>query len=217
VGESVSGGFVHAPLYDSAMFISSLVIIPSLASFVAKLETDFFERYQRYYGSIKSHGTIGQIEDARRRLAAHTLDTLVLITIAQVGMCAVLIMTAPLLVSSLNLQFRQISILRFGGLAAVFHFIFIATTSFLLFFDRRLIYLALQTLFLVLNLSLSILTLWLGQEYYGAGYFVACLVSSLLAYVMVVLTFQDLNFLTFIGNNPSIIPSAAHARRGWFR
>lgn len=215
-GESVSGGFVHAPLYDSAMFISSLVIIPSLASFVAKLETDFFERYQRYYGSIKSHGTIGQIEDARRRLSAHTLDTLVLITIAQVGMCAVLIMMAPILVSSLNLQYRQISILRFGGLAAVFHFIFIAATSFLLFFDRRWIYLGLQVLFLTLNLSLSIATLWLGQEFYGAGYFTACLVSSLLAYIMATLTFRDLNFLTFIGNNPSIIASSAHTKKGWF-
>ena len=216
VGESVSGGLVHAPLYDSAMFISSLVIIPSLASFVAKLETDFFERYQRYYGSIKSHGTIGQIEDARRRLSAHTLDTLVLITIAQVGMCAVLIMTAPMLVSSLNLQFRQIAILRYGALAAVFHFIFIASTSFLLFFDRRFLYLGLQCLFLMLNFTLAALTVHLGQDYYGVGYFLACLISSLLAYIMATSTFQNLNFLTFIGNNPSIRASQSQVRRGWF-
>ena len=215
VGESVEGGFVHAPLYDSAMFIASLVIIPSLASFVAKLETEFFERYQRYYGSIKSHGTIGQIEDARRRLAAHTLDTLVLIAIAQVGMCAVLIMTAPLLVEALNLQFRQIAILRFGALGAVFHFIFIAGTSFLLFFDRRWLYLGLQTLFFGLNLMLSIVTVYLGQDYYGVGYFAACLISSALAYIMAAVTFQNLNFLTFIGNNPSIKPSSAFAKRRW--
>jgi len=217
VGESVNAGLVHAPLYDSAMFISSLVIIPSLASFVSKLETDFFERYQRYYGSIKSHGTIGQIEDARQRLSAHTLDTLVLITIAQVGMCAVLIMTAPMLVEALNLQFRQIAILRFGALAAVFHFIFIAATSFLLFFDRRRVYLALQVVFLTLNLTLSVLTVSLGQDYYGVGYFAACLISSILAYVMAVATFANLNFLTFIGNNPSIVAGSSHANeRPWY-
>lgn len=215
VGESVTAGLVHAPLYDSAMFIASLVIIPSLASFVAKLETDFFERYQRYYGSIKSHGTIGQIEDARRRLAAHTLDTLVLITIAQVGICAVLIMTAPMLVSSLNLQFRQIAILRYGALAAVFQFIFIASSSFLLFFDRRWMYVWLQALFFGFNLTLAILTVHLGQDYYGVGYFLACFVSSLLAYILATSTFQDLNFLTFIGNNPSIKASST-TKRGWF-
>jgi polysaccharide biosynthesis protein PelG len=214
VGESVTAGLVHAPLYDSAMFIASLVIIPSLASFVAKLETDFFERYQRYYGAIKSHGTIGQIEDARRRLAAHTLDTLVLITIAQVGICAVLIMTAPMLVSALNLQFRQIAILRYGALAAVFQFIFIASSSFLLFFDRRWMYVFLQGLFFGLNLTLAILTVHLGQDYYGVGYFLACFASSLLAYILATSTFQNLNFLTFIGNNPSIKPSST-TKRSW--
>jgi polysaccharide biosynthesis protein PelG len=216
VGESVSGGFVHAPLYDSAMFIASLVIIPSLASFVSKLETDFFDRYQRYYGSIKSHGTIGQIEDARQRLSSHTLDTLVLITIAQVGMCAVMIMLAPMLVGGLNLQFRQIAILRFGALAAVFHFVFIASTSFLLFFDRRWLYLTLQLIFCGLNFILAIATVKLGQDYYGVGYFLACLISSFLAYVLATRTFQQLNFLTFIGNNPSIIPSAKGPQRPWY-
>ncbi len=216
VGESVKGGLVHAPLYDSAMFIASLVIIPSLASFVARLETDFFERYQRYYGSIKQHGTIQQIEAARQDLASHTLDTLVLITIAQVGMCAVLIMTAPLLVGALNLQFRQIAILRYGALGAVFHFIFIAATSFLLFFDRRILYLALQCLFLTLNCGLAIVTVYLGEEYYGLGYFMACLISSMLAYILVTSTFTHLNFLTFIGNNPSIRASQSTTARSWF-
>jgi polysaccharide biosynthesis protein PelG len=216
VGESVNGGLVHAPLYDGAMFIASLVIIPSLASFVSKLETDFFERYQRYYGSIKSHGTIQQIEAARVDLAAHTLDTLVLITIAQVGMCAVLIMTAPMVIGALNLQFRQIAILRYGALGAVFHFVFIAATSFLLFFDRRWLYLGLQCLFLTLNLVLAIATVMLGQEYYGVGYFLACLISSVLAYILVTSTFQHLNFLTFIGNNPSILPSSAARVRPWY-
>jgi polysaccharide biosynthesis protein PelG len=139
-----------------------------------------------------------------------------LIAIAQVGICAVLIMTAPLLVQALNLQFRQIAILRFGALAAVFHFIFIAATSFLLFFDRRWLYLGLQTLFFLLNLVLSIVTMYLGQDYYGVGYFAACFISSLLAYIMATATFQNLNFLTFIGNNPSIKPSSAYAKRGWF-
>jgi len=215
-GERLKSGLVHAPLYDSAMFIASLVIIPSLASFVAKLETEYFDRYQRYYGSIKQHGTIGQIDDARQRLSAYTLDTLVLITIAQAGMCAVIIMTAPLLVNALNLQFRQIAILRFGSLAAVFHFIFIASTSFLLFFDRRWLYLGLQCLFLALNLAFSVATVALGQDYYGVGYFGACFVASLIAYVAANLTFKNLNFLTFLGNNPSIVPSSSGHRRVWW-
>ena len=75
---------------------------------------------------------------------------------------------------------------------------------------------ALQVLFLTLNLSLSLITVSLGQDFYGVGYFLACLVSSFLAYIMAVATFENLNFLTFIGNNPSIIPSETQAQRPWY-
>ena len=44
-------GLVHAPLYDSAMFIAYLAIIPALALFVTHVETSFFEKYRAYYDS----------------------------------------------------------------------------------------------------------------------------------------------------------------------
>ena len=202
--ETVKGGLVHAPPYDSAMFIASLVIIPSLAAFVMNLETDFFDRYQKYYATIGSHGTLGQIEQARARLARYTMDNLALITVVQVGICAVLVLTAPLIIDALGLQFRQIAILRYGALGGVFQFIFIACTSMLLFFDRRRLYLILQALFLVLNTTLTLWSIAIGEDFYGVGYFLACLIASFVAYRMADRTFETLNFLTFIGNNPSI-------------
>ncbi len=216
-GERVDAGLIHAPLYDSAMFIASLVIIPSLAQFVMRLETGFFDRYQHYYGTIKSHGTIAQIEASRTRLKGDTLDHLVLITIAHVGICAVLVLLAPAIVDLLNLQYRQIAILRYGALGSVFQFIFIASTSMLLFFDRRRLFVALQVAFLLLNLGLSIASVAGGEDYYGAGYFMACLIASLAAYVAAERTFANLNYLTFIGNNPSIEASSSERdkQRGW--
>jgi polysaccharide biosynthesis protein PelG len=154
------------------------------------------------------------------RLSTFTLDTLTLITVAQVGICAVLILSAPAIVEALNLQFRQIAILRFGGLGAVFQFIFIASTSMLLFFDRRRLYLGLQMLFFTLNLLLTGATIELSEDYYGIGYFLACLISSFVAFVLADRTFAHLNFLTFIGNNPTIRQSTAakiNSQWGLFR
>lgn len=215
--ETVAGGLLHAPLYDSAMFLASLVIIPSLASFVVRLETGFFDRYQRYYSTIRSHGTYGQIETSRRELASYTLDNLTLVAVAQAGLCSLLVLVAPLVVDLLGLQFRQIAILRYGALGAVFQFLFIAFSSILLFFDRRGHYLLVQTLFLVLMGGLSGLSVWLGEDFYGTGYFAACLAASLVAFVLADRTFDQLNYLTFIGNNPSILPSAAARGAGRWR
>ena len=78
LGSTASGSasdFCHAPLYDSAMFIASLGIIPALSAFVLRLETDFFDRYQQYYATIASHGTYSQIEAARGAPARATRST----------------------------------------------------------------------------------------------------------------------------------------------
>jgi uncharacterized membrane protein len=211
VGERIAGGLLHAPLYDSAMFIASLTMIPSLAAFVTRLETEFFERYQRYYATIRSHGTFQQIEAARARLAAYTLDTLTRITLVQIGLGAMLVLAAPQIIEVLSLRFQQASILRYGAIGAVFQFIFIAASSILLFFDRRFVYLSLQMLFLVLMLGFSLASVQLGDDYAGVGYFLACLFASLAALIAADRTFDTLNFLTFIGNNPSV--SAASASR----
>jgi polysaccharide biosynthesis protein PelG len=203
-GQSVEGGLIHAPLYDSALFIASLVIIPALAQFVVKLETDFFDRYQNYYGTIQGHGTIDQIDRAREDLQSNAFESLALITVAHVAMATVMVLAAPAIIESLNLQFRQIAILRYGALGSVFHFIFIAATSMVVFFDRRRLYCALQALFLVLNLSLTLLTIYWGEDYYGVGYFSAAFISAAAALAVADNTLARLNYLTFIGNNPSI-------------
>ena len=215
-GEQLSVGLLHAPLYDSAMFISSLGIIPALSAFVIKLETDFFERYQQYYATISAHGTYGQIEGARSRLHGFTLDNLTLITVAQIGICAVLALTAPLIIDALGLQFRQVAILRYGALGAVFQFIFIACSAMLLFFDRRPLYLGLQCIFLGLMTGLTLITVHLGEDYYGVGYFLACVISGFIAYVVADRTFNNLNYLTFIGNNPSIQAATGLRKKGVF-
>jgi uncharacterized membrane protein len=207
-GERLGVGLFHAPLYDSAMFIASLGIIPALSAFVLRLETDFFERYQQYYATIASHGTYAQIEGARERMHVYTLDNLTLISVIQIGICAVIVLTAPLIIDALGLQFRQVSILRYGALGAVFQFVLIACSAMLLFFDRRRMYLGLQALFLLLMAGLTLVSLRIGDEAYGVGYFLACLVAGFFAYRIADGTFGNLNYLTFIGNNPSIEPAA---------
>ncbi|MEQ1716059.1 MAG: exopolysaccharide Pel transporter PelG, partial [Hyphomicrobium sp.] len=97
-GATVEGGLIHAPLYDSAMFIASLVIIPALAQFVVKLETEFFERYRAYYGAVQGHGTIDQIETRRVELEGFSFESLALITVSQLALAAVLALSAPAIV-----------------------------------------------------------------------------------------------------------------------
>lgn len=212
-GQSVEGGLIHAPLYDSAMFIASLVIIPALAQFVVQLETEFFERYQGYFAAVQGHGTIEQIEAQRQRLEGFAFESLTLIAVAQLAAGAVLALSAPAIVETINLQFRQVAILRFGALGSAFLFIFIAATSIIAFFDRRRVYCALQGLFFVLNGVFAAITASLGEEYYGSGYFLAAFCAAAVGLILADRTLARLNYLTFIGNNPSVTGVPVQPRR----
>ena len=203
-GEKVQGGFVHAPLYDSAMFVACLVIIPALSLFVVHLETDFFESYQRYFGNVRQHATLRRIEESRKRLVEIAQGSLFHILLIQVALCAVVVLMAPVIADLLRLQYRQISILRYGALSAAFQFLFLACSAVLLFFDLRTRYLWLQVLFLVLNAGATYACVHLGWRFHGVGFFVATVISSLVAYTVMERALADLNFLTFIGNNPSV-------------
>jgi polysaccharide biosynthesis protein PelG len=214
VGEAVENGLQHAPIYDSTMFIASLALIPALSSFVVNLETGFFERYQRYYATIATHGTLKQIEQARQRLARFTLDSLAIITITLAGIAAILLLAAPVIVDAAGLRFRQIAILRYGILGAVFQFVFIAASSLLLFFDRRQPYVLTQGLYFCLNVVFALVSLGLGEEYYGVGFFAAALIASGVTFLAAESTFRRLNFLTFIGNNPSVRGASSDTGQG---
>jgi polysaccharide biosynthesis protein PelG len=213
VGEQVSNGLRHAPIYDSSMFIASLLLVPALSSFVVSLETGFFERYQQYFATIASHGTLDQIEEARQRLARYTMDNLILITVSLVGGAAIVLLTAPIIVEVVGLQFRQIAILRYGALGTVFQFMFIAASAILLFFDRRWLYLSVQAMYFVLNLLFAVVSLLLGEDFYGVGFFAAAILAAAVAVMAGDRTFVRLNFLTFIGNNPSIRGASMAARQ----
>jgi polysaccharide biosynthesis protein PelG len=203
-GTQIQNGLLHAPLYDSAMFVSYLVVIPAYAAFVVHLEVKFFRNYRLFYSSILEHATLAQIRAHGRRLRDETIASLSGITVPQLAICALVAVSAPTVVDVLDMQFRQVGTLRFGVIGAAFQFLFITCSSLTLYFDRRMMFFVLQTVFLVLNASLTWALLALGPTYLGLGFLAASTLSALIAYLALVRTLYRLDYLTFIANNPAV-------------
>jgi polysaccharide biosynthesis protein PelG len=203
-GTQIQNGLLHAPLYDSAMFVSYLVVIPAYAAFVLHLEVRFFRNYRLFYSSILEHATLAQIRAHGRRLRDETIASLTGITVPQLVISALVAASAPAVVEVLDMQFRQVGTLRLGVIGAAFQFLFITCSSLTLYFDRRMVFLALQAIFLVLNGGLTWALLPLGQTYLGLGFLAASAISALVAYLALVRTLYRLDYLTFIANNPAV-------------
>src|SRR5215475_5914677 len=121
-GVQIQNGLLHAPLYDSAMFISYLVVIPADAAFILHLEVRFFRNYRQFYSSILEHATLAQIRAHGRRLRDETLASLTGITVPQLVICALVAASAPAIIDVLDMQFRQAGTLRLGVIGAAFQF-----------------------------------------------------------------------------------------------
>jgi uncharacterized membrane protein len=157
-----------------------------------------------------------QIEANGRKLRDVTLSSISGIMIPQAAICAVVALTAPLIIDLLGMQFRQVGLLRFGVVGASFQFLFMTCSSLTLYFDRRMVFLTLQVIYLALNAGFTLASLMIGMNYLGLGFLFASVIAAALAYLALADTLFRLDYLTFIANNPAVRTRQSANPKGGF-
>jgi polysaccharide biosynthesis protein PelG len=196
-GTTVVAGLVYAPLYDSAMFMSFLVVVPALAAFIIHVETGLYTHLMRFLDLVLQNGTLEEIQAAADRLSLLIRSSVLHLFIVQAAVSACAILALPLIVQTFGMQFRQIPIMRLGLLGSIFHLLFLLCGSVLLFINRQRAFCALQVLFLACNGAATWVFLQLGPDYAGMGYFTAAVCCGLTSYFWLDRTLRDLVYLTF--------------------
>ena len=64
-GQDVIGPLRASLIYDVPVFLSYLAIIPGMAVFLVRIETDFVEYYEKFYGAVRDGGSLDHIEQMR--------------------------------------------------------------------------------------------------------------------------------------------------------
>jgi len=183
-GLAVPSGLPTAPFYDSAMFVARLAMLPGLVLFLTTVDTGVFTAVRGFLAVIEGHGTLIRIEASGRALAQQTHALLVRLMLVQAAVCVLAVALAPAIVGPAGLLFQQLGILRFGVAASLFHVLFFAATTLLVLLGRERAFLLAQALFLLLNAVLTLLTLALGRDLFGAGYLLAAILASIAALLM---------------------------------
>ena len=123
-------GLVYAPLYDSAMFMSFLVVVPALAAFIIHVETGLYTNLTRFLDLVLQNGTLEEIQAAADRLSLLIRSSVLHLFIVQAAVSVCAILALPLIVQTFGMQFRQIPIMRLGLLGSVFHLILLLGAPF---------------------------------------------------------------------------------------
>ncbi|MBT4837330.1 MAG: exopolysaccharide Pel transporter PelG [Methylococcales bacterium] len=202
--EILYSGLISYPNYDSAMFLAFLTLVPAMALFVFSIETQFFERYLKYYKNIQDHSSYSKIESNHQEIIDVIVASLRNLFVLQGSLCFAVILLAPTIFSSFGINYLQLGIFRLGVLGALFHVMMMFLGILLSYFDFRRVVLSLQCFFFICNFGFTYLSLQFGFLYYGYGYFLAAMFSFIATFIVTLYYVNQLPFQTFIGHNTSI-------------
>jgi uncharacterized membrane protein len=193
-------GPLHAyPPYDGAMFLSSLAIIPALTVFVLRMETDFYDAYKAFYEGIEGKARLSILRRARERMVQTLRAGFVLLLKVQTITVLVSLLLASHFADVVGLEPAWVGLLRLGLLANSVEVMLLVSLLVLLYFDQRRAAAVVATTFLLGNILLTLVTLQLGDGWYGLGYLGASLLALVVAQRLLWQHLAQLEYHTFTG------------------
>ena len=182
-GNKVFPTGIYCTKYDIPSFFAALTILPMLVQFVVSLETNFCKKNRAYFDTILYGGRLSDIKAAKTdmvktlyRELAHMMELQLIFTIIAVTLLGNYL-------GSVGLDVEMQGIYRVLCFGYCIYGMVKCLIIILLYFDDRKGACIGATMFTVLSILLSILTLFTGIRTWGIGFLAAGLLSSV--YIMI--------------------------------
>lgn len=198
--DAVIGPLRASTLYDLPIFLAYLAIIPGMAVFLVRIETDFAEWYDRVYEAIRSGETLRHIGLLKNQMVLSIRQGLVEICKVQGLTLLLLFLLAPKLLDWLGISQYYLPLFYVDVVGVSIQVVFMALLNVFFYLDKRRIVLRLCVLFVLLNALLTILSEWLGPSWFGYGFTVSLLVCVLAGLQLLSSTLDNLEYETFMLN-----------------
>lgn len=187
-----------SPIYDLPIFLAYLSIIPGMALFLIRSETEFAERCQKLFRTITGGGTLAQIREDKGGLVDCARGMLLDIVKVQGAATLILLATGEHLLSWFGISPMYRVLLNIDLVAVAVQVLLLAIFNVFFYLDQRLMVLRLSLLFVCCNVAFTLLTLHLGPTTYGYGFAVAVLVTTVVALAVLSRKLDRLEYETFM-------------------
>lgn len=197
MGALIHETYRYAPLYDQAIFLAYLTIIPTMVLFLVHIETEFYDKYKKYYKTVSEKSTYDEIIAARDemrdliyRQIAYLLENQVLFTFT-------IIVLSDKIFVYLGLPILVESIFRITALGALSNGIMLVVLLMLLYFEAWEEALLVAISFFILNLGFTYYFIPQGTELLGVGFFIAATATLVFALILLFFHLKKITYFTF--------------------
>ncbi len=177
--QSIIGPLRASLIYDLPIFLAYLAIIPGMAVFLVRIETDFVEYYQKFYDAVREGGSLEHIENMRDNMLFTISQGLFeIVKIQAIAVLAVFVLGDTLL-GWLGISRLYLPLLYVDVVAAGLQVVLLGILNIFFYLDKRRIVVFLCLLFVSANIGFTSLSLHLGAAYYGYGFAISLLITVL--------------------------------------
>jgi uncharacterized membrane protein len=185
-------------IYDLPIFLAYLSIIPGMAVFLLRMETDFAEHYKNFYDAINGGGSLKLIHELYEEMLLTIRRGFIEIFKVQGMTIVILLAIGDKLLEWVGISPFYRMLLNIDLVAVGVQVLLLAVLNVLFYFDYRKDALYLCLLCLISNVAFTILSQYLGPAFYGYGFALSVVLTTLVGMVVISRRLDSLVYRTFM-------------------
>ncbi|MGN0914807.1 MAG: exopolysaccharide Pel transporter PelG [Succinivibrio sp.] len=185
-------------IYDLPIFLAYLSVVPGMAVFIMRMETDFTENCLKFYDAVRSGGSLNTITLYKDQMVNSCRKCFYKIFKVQGITLALLLVFAKDILAFLQIDMVYLNLFYVDLVGVSLQVLVMSILNVMYYLDKRYSALILTSVMVVLNFVLSYITVDLGPIYYGYGFAISMLICTVIGLIQVDRQFSDLEYQTFM-------------------
>lgn len=174
----VIGPLRASVIYDLPILLAYVSAIPAMAVFFLRLEADFAQRCEDFVEAVRNGSPLRRIENIQDGMVRCVRRGLIEMLQVQGVTLALVVAAGPAVLDAAGISPMYSRLLLVDAAGVSLQVFFLAALNVLFYLDERRAALALSALFAGGNALFTLLTQWLGPDWYGFGFAGAALLAS---------------------------------------
>jgi uncharacterized membrane protein len=177
----VAGFFRASDVYDLPVFLAYLTIVPGMAVFLVRIETDFAERNTAFYAAIRDGAPLARILPLWAAMTGAVRTALADIGRTQLLAMLVCLWLGPWLLAAFHISQLHLPLFFVDVLGVLLQVLLLTAISVFFYLDRCRVVAKLTVLFSLTNGLATWGSYQLGPRYYGWGFVFAAALTLAIA------------------------------------
>ncbi len=196
--EAVIGPLRASLIYDLPIFLAYLSIIPGMAVFLLRIETDFAEAYDGFFNAVRGNASLQEIETLGNEMILAVREGIFQIIKVQGITVLLLYLLGPKIIAWLGISDKFIHLYYIDLVGVAAQVLMLAVLNVLFYLDRLTDAFWLTLTLLISNGAFTWITLQMGPQFYGYGFGLSMTLTAFVGIFLLSSELESIEFRTFM-------------------